>query len=177
MECARGHEQDVIGAHHAIARVHSGAFDDGEDVALYTFARDIGAVPAFAPGNLVDFVEKHDAGVFHAIDGGAGDLVHVDQALLLFLDQIFEGFVHLHLPLLAALPEYVGQHVLDVDVHLFDTLVRDDFEGREIAFPDLELHHSLVQFAFAQLLTQLFAGTRLRVAHFSRALDYHAAAA
>ena len=50
-------------------------------------------------------------------------LVHIDQALLFFLDQVFEGFADLHLPLLGALSEDVGQHVLDVDVHLFHALV------------------------------------------------------
>ena len=43
----------------------------------------------------------------------ARDLVHVDQALLFFLDQVIEGLVDLHLPLLGALAEEVGQHVLD----------------------------------------------------------------
>jgi hypothetical protein len=92
-----------------------------------------GAVAAFAAGDLVDLVEEDDARVFHALDRDARDLVHIDQALLFFLDQIFEGLVDLHLPLLGALAEDVGQHVLDVDVHLLDALVGDDFEGGQIA--------------------------------------------
>jgi len=31
-------------------------------------------VATFASGDFVDFVEEDDAGVFDAIDGGAGDL-------------------------------------------------------------------------------------------------------
>ena len=73
---------------------------------------------AFAAGDLVDFVEEDDAGILHAVDRGARDLIHVNQALLFFLDQVLERLVDLHLPLLGALAEDVGQHVLDVDVHL-----------------------------------------------------------
>ncbi len=89
-----------------------------------------GAVAALAAGDLVDFVEEDDAGVLHALDRDARHLVHVDQPLLFFLDQVVEGFAHLHLPLLGALAEDVGKHVLDVDVHLLDALVGDDLEGR-----------------------------------------------
>ena len=94
----------------------------------------------------------------HALDGDAGDLVHVDQALLFFLNQVLEGFVDLHLALLGALAEDVGQHVLDVDVHLLDALVGDDFEGREIALAHIDFDHAVVELAFAQLLAQFFAG-------------------
>src|SRR6202041_1175374 len=102
--------------------------------------------------NLVDFVQENYSRVFHAIDGGARYLLHVDQALLFFLNQIFEGFVDLHLPLLGALAEDVGEHVFQVNVHLFDALVGDDFEGREIALAGFDFHCAVVEFAFAQLL-------------------------
>ena len=98
-----------------------------------------------------------------ALDGHARDLVHVDQALLFFLDQVFEGLVDLHLPLLGALAEDVGQHVLDVDVHLLDALVGDDFEGREIALAHVDFDHAVVELAFAQLLAQFLAGAALRL--------------
>ena len=61
VEGAGGDEQDVIGAHHAVARVHGGAFNDGENVALHAFARNVGAVAALAAGDLVDLIEKDDA--------------------------------------------------------------------------------------------------------------------
>ena len=92
----------------------------------------------------------------------ASDLVHVDQALLFFLDQVLEGFVDLHLPLLGALAEEVGQHVLDVDVHLLDALVGDDLEGREIAFAHVDFDGAVVELAFAQLLAKFLAGAALR---------------
>src|ERR1035441_8658651 len=61
MECAGGDEENVVGADHAVARVDGGSFNDGENVALYTFARDVGAVATLAAGNLVDFIEEDDA--------------------------------------------------------------------------------------------------------------------
>ena len=64
VERARGDEQNVVGAHHAVARVDRGAFDDRQNVALHAFAADVGAVPAFASGDFVDFVEEDDAAAF-----------------------------------------------------------------------------------------------------------------
>ena len=155
-----GNEQDMVGAHHAVARVDRGAFDDGQNVALHAFARDVRPVAAFAPGDLVDLVEEDDARVLHPLDGDALYLVHIDQALLFFLDEVFEGLADLHLPLLGALAEDVGQHVFHVDVHLFDALVGDDLERRERLLAHVELNHALVELAFAQLLAQLLAGAR-----------------
>ena len=86
--------------------------------------RDVGAVAAFASGDLVDLVEEDDAGVFDALDGEARDLVHVDEAALFFLDEVVEGLDDLHLALLGALAEEAGEHVLEVDVHVFRALGR-----------------------------------------------------
>ncbi len=91
-------------------------------------------------------------------------LVHVDQALLLFLDEVLEGLADLHLPLLGALAEDVGQHVLDVDVHLLDALVGDDLEGGHRFLADVEFDDALVELAFAQLLAKFFAGARAGLA-------------
>src|SRR4029077_1229288 len=158
-------------------RVHRGAFNDGQDVALHTFPRNIRAMPAFAAGDLVNLVEENDSGVFYAINRRPGYLVHIDEALLFFLDQVLEGLVNFHLPLLAALPEAVRQHVFDVDVHLLDALVRDDFERWEIALPDFDFDDALVQLALAQLLAQLLARAGLRIGEVrAGTLDHHATA-
>jgi hypothetical protein len=68
VERAGGDEEDVVGRDHAVLGVDRGAFDDGQNVALHAFARDVGAVAAFAAGDLVDLVEEDDAGVFDALD-------------------------------------------------------------------------------------------------------------
>src|SRR6185437_289856 len=148
----------MVGAHHAVAGVNGGAFHDGQNVALHPFARHVGPVAALAAGDLVNLVEEDDAGILHPLNGHAGDLVHINQALLLFLDEVVKGLANLHLPLFGALAEDVGQHVLNVNVHLFHALVRDDFEGRKGLLADIELDHAVVEAALAQLLAQLLAG-------------------
>ena len=175
MERASGDEQDVVGADHAVARVDGRAFHDGQDVALHAFTGNVRTMAAFAAGDLVDFVEEDDAGVFDAVDGGARDLVHVDQALLFFLDQVLEGLVDLHLPLLGALAEDVGQHVLEIDVHFFDALVGDDFKRRKITFASFDFHRAVVEFAFAQLLAQFLAGAGRGFRQAGAGFDDHSA--
>ena len=156
MKGARGDEQDVIGAHEAVARVDRGAFHDRQDVALHAFAADVGTVAAFAAGDFVDFVQKDDAVAFHALERDARHLIHVDQLLLFFLHQVFEGFGHAHFALARALPKQPGHDILEIDVHLFDVAVGGDLERRP-AFFDVDFHHAVVEFAGAQLLAQLLA--------------------
>src|SRR5262244_3600720 len=132
---------------------------------------------AFAASDLVDLVQEYDAGIFYPINGRAGDLIHVDQALLFFLNEILKGLVDLHFPFLASLTEDVRQHVLDIDVHLFDALVGNDLERGETSLTNIQLYHALVQFAFAKLLTELLASPALRLADLgSGAIQGNAAA-
>src|SRR5260370_211141 len=174
VERAGGHEQDVVGADHAVTRVDGGAFDDGKDVALHAFTRDVRTMAAFTAGDLVDFIEEDDAGVLDAINGDARDLLHVDQALLFFLDQVLERLVDLHLSLLGTLAEDVRQHILEIDVHLLNALVGDDFERRKIAFASFDLDGAVVEFAFAQLLTQFLAGAAGGLGQGGAGVDDHA---
>ena len=118
---------------------------------------------SFAPGNFVDLVQKHDARVLDAIDCHARDLVHINEPLLFFLDQVFEGLIHLHFPFLGALAEDVRQHVFDVDVHLLHALVGDDFKGRKIPLAHFDFNHAVVELALTQLLAQFFASAVARI--------------
>jgi hypothetical protein len=145
----RSDKQDVVGSNHAIASVDRRPLNDWQNVALYAFARYVRTMAAFATCNFVDFVEEDDSGIFDPINGDARDLVHIDEPLLFFLDQVLKRLVHFHLPLFGALAEDVGQHVLDVDVHLLNALVGDDFERREITLTDVNLYGTLVELAFA----------------------------
>src|SRR5215470_5004562 len=132
---------------------------------------------AFAAGDLVDLVQEYNAGIFHAINCRAGDLIHVDQALLFFLNQILKGLIDLHLPFLASLTEDVRQHVLDVDVHLFDALVGNDLERGETSLTNVQLYHALVELALAKLLAELLPSPALRFADLgSGAIQGNAAA-
>src|SRR6266852_1066507 len=157
VEGAGGDKQNMVGANHAVAGVHRGAFDDGQNVALHTFAGDIRSVAGFASGDFVDLVDKDDAHLLGALDGGARDLVHVEQLVFLFLNQVLEGVGDAHLALLFLLPKHAGKHVLDVDVHLLDALIGDDFKRGHGAFAHFNIDHALIELAFAELCAQFFA--------------------
>src|SRR5437867_3355698 len=78
---ARRDEENMIGPDHAVLRGHRRAFDDGEQIALHPFPRDVGPVGAFLPRHLVQLIEEDDAGVLHAANSLAHRLVHVHQLL------------------------------------------------------------------------------------------------
>src|ERR1700688_58754 len=129
----------------------------------------------FAARDLIDFVQKNNARVFYLIDGRARHLLHVDEALLFFLNQIFERLVDFHLPLFGPLAEDVRQHVLQIDVHLFDALIRDDLEGRKITLASFNFDGAVVEFAFAQLLPQFLSRAAGRFSESGIAVDDNSA--
>src|SRR5206468_8409246 len=139
MKSARGDEQDVIGTHKTVSRVYGGAFDDRQNIALHTFPAYIRTMAGFTSGNLIDFVEKNNSVVLDAFDGQPRDLIHIDELLFLFLDEIIERFNDLHFALLGALPEEAGQDIFDIDIHFLDALIADDFEGWEIPLLHFDL--------------------------------------
>ncbi len=69
VEGAGGDEQDVVGADHAVLGGHRGALDDRQEVPLDPLAGHVGAVAAFAAGDLVQLVQEDDAGVLDPPDG------------------------------------------------------------------------------------------------------------
>jgi hypothetical protein len=76
----------MIGADHAVARIDRGAFNDRQDIPLDAFSRDVRAVSGFAAGNLVNLIDEENPHLFDAIDGKAGDLIHVNEAVFFFLN-------------------------------------------------------------------------------------------
>src|SRR6202047_1572304 len=158
MESASSYEQDVVGANHAIASINGGAFDDGQNVALHTFAGNIRAVAGLAAGDFIDLVDEYDAHLLGALHSGARDLVHIKQLVLFFLNEVLEGVGDTHLSLLFLLAEHAGKHVLDIDVHLLNALIGDDFKRGHGALADFDIDHALVELALAELCAQFFAG-------------------
>ena len=132
-------------------------------------------MPALAPRNLVDLIQENNARVLDAIDRRPRHLVHVDQPLLFFLNQIFKCLVHLHLSFLGSRAKDVRQHVLDVDIHLLNTLVRHNFKGWKISLPHIDLNLPLVKLAFTQLLPQFFPRPRGRLGQRRPAIDHNSA--
>ena len=167
MERARGDEQNVIRTDEAVTGIDGGAFHDGQNIPLHAFAAHIGAVATFAAGDLVDLVEEHDAAGFHAFERDPRDLIHVDELLLFFLDQIIESVRHAHIAAFGALAEHGGKHLLDVHAHLFQVHVAGDFKRRAAVF-HFQFDHALVEFAVAQAVAEFLAGFRIVVGAFGR---------
>ena len=63
-------------------------YTSGEQVALDAFAGNVGGTLLRAAGELVDFVDKHDAHLLHALTGEIGDLVLVHELGGLILDEM-----------------------------------------------------------------------------------------
>src|SRR5882762_5197582 len=94
VERAGGDEKNMVGSNHPVAGVDGRAFNNRQNVALHAFARDIGTVPGFAAGDLVDFIDENNPHLLGALDSHSGDLIHVEEFVLLFLDQILKGVGH-----------------------------------------------------------------------------------
>ena len=132
-----------------------------------------GPWPGFAARDLIDLVDEDNSHLLGAFDGHAGDLIHIEQFVLFFLDQIFKRVGDRHLALFLLLPEHAGKHVFQIDVHLLDALVGDDFKRRHRAFAYFDVDHALIELPFAQLCPQFLASaqrllTLLRDVGFSR---------
>src|ERR1700681_136404 len=112
----------------------------------------------FAAGNFIDLVDENDAHLFGALDSSASDLIHIEKLVFFFLDQVFERIGHGHFAFLFLLAEHSGEDVFNIDVHFFNTLIGNNFEGRHGALADFNVYHTLVVFAFAELHAQFFAG-------------------
>src|SRR6266566_3678665 len=146
-----GNEQDVIGSNHAVASVDRGALDDRQNVALHALAGNVGAVAGFSAGHLVNFIDKDDSHLLGALHGHTRDLVHIKKLVFFLLDQVFESVGHAHLALFFLLAEHASDLIHDIDIHLLDALPGDDFERRHGALTHFNIHHALVQLAFAKL--------------------------
>ncbi len=158
MEGSSGDEEDVIGTDHAVFGVDGGAFDDGEEVALDTFAGDIGSVGGFTTGDLVDFVEEDDTGLFDALECAFGDLLHVDHFLGLFLDEDVAGFGDFEFAAFGALGEEVSEHIFEVDAHFFETVGGEDFDGGALSFSDIDFDELVFKGSIAEFASEFFAG-------------------
>src|SRR3972149_3274123 len=151
-------EQQVVGPPHSILRRDRGPLHDGQQISLDALSRDVRAVPALSPRDLVQLVHEDDPRLFGALHRRAGHLIHVHQFLLLLLDQVLQGFRDFHLALAGLATEKTGEHVLDIDVHLLDAAAGDDLERREHPLAHLQLHRAVVELSVPQLRSQLGSG-------------------
>ena len=155
MKRAAGNEQDVVGAHHAVAGVDGGAFNQRQQIALHALTGNIRALHAGAGGNFVDFVQKDDAVLF---DGGHGVGFHVfivNQAVGFFVRQRLERIGNAH-PAAAgfAAAGHVLKHALNLLREFFHARRPENF-GSHAGQTDFHVNLFVVQVAFAQFFAEL----------------------
>ena len=112
VECAGGDEQNVIGAHHAVAGGDGAALDQGQQIPLHPLPGYVGPQGFGAPRYLVDLVEKHDAGLLDGSDGLRFHLVLVDELGRLLLAEPPVGILDLQSHAAGALGAQVAEHAL-----------------------------------------------------------------
>ncbi len=156
VERARGDEQDVVGLDHAQLGVDRAAFDQRQQVALYTLTGDIGAADIAALGDLVDLIDEHDAVLFDRFQRLGLELFFIDQATGFFVAHHFQRFANLQLARLAFALAHIGEQALQLVGHFFHARGGGDFDAHGIGHLDFDF--LVVQLAFAQALAEQLAG-------------------
>jgi len=149
----------VIGSQHAVARADTGSLHDRQNVALHSFAADIGAVSGFAAGDFVDFIEENYAALFDTIEGEPGDLLHIHQFLLFFLNDVVGGLGDRHPALPPLAFHHAGKKILHVELDFLEAGAFEKLERHRAhrMLADLQFDDALVEFARAQLLAEFLA--------------------
>src|SRR4051812_42507967 len=161
MEGARSDEQDVIGLHRAVLGRDGGALDQRQQVALHALARYVAADPAVARGDLVDFVEEHDAVLLDRVDRLLHKLLLIEQLVGFLRDQNFMRLQHCDTAGFGAAAAELAEDVADVYGSHLRTGHAGNFEHRHAAarggYLDFDL--LVVQLAGAKFLAErVFSG-------------------
>ena len=172
MKCAGGDEEDMIGPHVAVARLHRRAFDDRQQIALHALARHVGArALAALAGDLVDLVDEDDPVILDAVERLVHDVVHVHELFQLFVDQNAARLVQVYGAALFLLGNQILKHFAEVDVRPLHSLGwLHHLQHGEALLLDLDLDVALLECPLFQLGAQLLAraaaplvGLRLRL--------------
>ena len=140
--------------------------DDREQVALDALARDVGAVAPLPAGDLVDLVDEDDPRGLRAFDCQAGDLIVVEQPVLLLLQDHLSCIDELQRLASRLGAEETRHQVLELDIHFLDALRREDLEGWRAPLAHLDFDEPVLEQPRAELAAKLLAGrldARIRV--------------
>ena len=156
MECPRSDKQDVVCFDHAQLGVHGAAFDQRQQVTLYTFTGHIGAADIAALGNLVDFVDEHDAVLLNGFKGFGLEFFVIDQATGFFVTHHFQCFFDFQLAVLALAFAHVGKQALQLVGHFFHAWRRGNIDAGNVC--DFDFDFLVVQLAFTQAFAEQLTG-------------------
>ena len=154
----------MVGLHRAILGRDGRALDQGQQVALHPFARDVGAAAAILTrGDLVDLVQEDDAFVLGQQQGLLGQAFLIQQLVALFGDKGRQGVTHGQLDRLGAAAAHLAQHLRQVqqaDIAGAAWHIQPLQRRGRVRQSDLDL--LVVQFPGAQFLAEGLARRRLR---------------
>jgi len=108
--------------------------------------------------DLVDFIQKDDAVLFHLAPGIVHHLIHVDEALGLLLQKEFPGFGDLDPALLGAGREKAPEHFFEIEFHFLHAAAGENFHHGGHLLGDLQIQEALFQAAFPEHGAELFPG-------------------
>src|SRR6202041_2871818 len=121
----------------------------GQQVALHAFARHVRAHGFLPAGDLVDFVDEHDAVLFGVLDGAQFHFFFIDHLGRFLIDQELQRLLDLEFAGTRASPAQILEHALQLLGHFLHARRSHDFyTDRHGANFDFDL--AIVQLAFAQ---------------------------
>ena len=157
MERTGRDEEHMVRLDGAVLRRDLRAFDNRQDVALHTLARNVGAIRIALDGDLVNLVEEDDAAALGDLDGRLGDFVHVDELARFFLREDLARLLDRDFALLAVLRHEVADHVLDVVAHALERRACEHADHRAARFLDVDFDELFFELAVLQALAHPFA--------------------
>ena len=89
VESTRSNEEDMVCFNRAIFGGDRRALDNGKNVALNAFARNIDSAAAFAFCDFINLIQENDAAVFRPVDRFRIDIILVDELRGFFLSENF----------------------------------------------------------------------------------------
>ena len=154
-----GDEQDVVGLDRPVLGVDRRPLDDRQQVALHALPRDVGpaARARVVAGDLVDLVDEDDARFLGQAHGGLADLLGVEQAVDLLLEQDRPGLLDRHPARLSRLGHDPLEHVLEVHLHLLEVARAEDRHRCHRAAREGDLDLAVVELAGGEPGPQLVA--------------------
>ena len=163
MEGTGSDEEDVVCLDRAVLGVDRSSFDDGQNVALYAFAGDVGPVGTALFGDLIEFVDEDDARFFRRFDGFVDDDVHIQAFFQFFFLEDFPGLGDGHLLFLLLFRHDAAQHFLEIVGQFFRRIARQDALEALVLFSHFDFDFPVVHLMGANVFKHLLPAVGLRL--------------
>src|SRR6516165_4134856 len=142
-----------------------GALDQGQEIALYTLARHVGADAAFACADFVDLIKKHDTVILDRFDRFLCQLVGIEQLVGFLVNKDVVGIRYCDAPCFGSAAAEFAENIANRDcAHLRSRHARN-VEQRQAAAAGLhfDLDFLVVKLGGPQFLAKCFFGGNARI--------------